>query len=168
MTDTFRSHLEWSGAANGPTRDLDTFSRDLDISFEAERLAMSAAPSYRGNPLRVNPEQLLVASVSACQALTYLSLCARKQVAVAGYADDAYGTLEVVDGKMRMSRITLRPWIILESSANEIEARELVNRAHRHCFIANSVSARVEIFPSLQFTQAAAPVGVGAEVDESC
>jgi len=85
MADVFISHLEWTGAATGPTRDPATFSRDLNVSVDAITLPMSSAPSYRGDPLRANPEQLFVAALSACQALTYLVLAAKNQIAVVDY-----------------------------------------------------------------------------------
>jgi organic hydroperoxide reductase OsmC/OhrA len=156
MADAFISHLEWTGAAKGPTRDPATFSRDLDVSVDAMSLPMSSAPGYRGDPSRANPEQLFVASLSACQALTYLFLAAKNGVAVVGYTDDAEGRLGVVDGKIRMSRVMLRPRITLEAGANETRARELVAKAHENCFVANSVSAPVEIAPTFAFADAPA------------
>jgi organic hydroperoxide reductase OsmC/OhrA len=154
MADVFSSHLEWSGAEDGPTLDSATYSRDLTLSIEANRLPMSAAPEYRGDPSRANPEQLLVAALSSCQALTYLFLAAKNGIAVVSYSDDAEGWLEVLDGKMRMSRVALRPHIVIDVGASETKARELVETAHRSCFIASSVSARVEIDPSFDFAQA--------------
>ena len=130
MADTFISHLDWSGAAKGPTRDPAQFSRDLSVSVDGMSIPMSAAPCYRGDASRANPEQLFVASLSACQALTYLFVAAKNGVAVAGYEDDAEGTLALVESKMRMSRVTLRPRITLEAAANEVKARELVHTAH--------------------------------------
>jgi organic hydroperoxide reductase OsmC/OhrA len=153
MADIFSSHLEWTGSAKGATRDPATFSRDLNVSVDAITLPMSSAPSYRGDPLRANPEQLFVAALSACQALTYLGLAARNQIAVVGYTDDAEGRLEPVNGKIRMSQVTLRPHITLDVGANETQARELVDKAHHNCFIANSVSATVEIAPTLTFAE---------------
>ena len=47
MADLFISHLEWTGAARGPTRNPITFSRDLSVSVDAITLPMSSAPSYR-------------------------------------------------------------------------------------------------------------------------
>ena len=159
MADVFISHLEWTGAAKGPTLDPATFSRDLNVSIDAITLPMSSAPTYRGDPSRANPEQLFVASLSGCQALTYLFLAAKNGVAVVGYTDDALGRLGVVDGKMRMSRVTLRPRITLEAGANETRARELVAKAHEGCFIANSVSTPVEIAPTFAFAEAPVPAG---------
>lgn len=154
MADTFISHLEWTGAHNGPTRDPATFSRDLDVSMETTTLLMSSAPGYRGDPARANPEQLFVASLSACQALTYLFLAAKNQIAVVGYSDDAEGCLGAVDGKIRMSQVTLRPTITLEPGANEARARTLVRKAHESCFIANSVATPVEVEPAFAFAEA--------------
>jgi hypothetical protein len=50
MADVFISHLEWTGAAKGPTRDPARFSRDLNLTVDAITLPMSSAPSYRGDP----------------------------------------------------------------------------------------------------------------------
>jgi organic hydroperoxide reductase OsmC/OhrA len=156
MADVFISHLDWTGAAKGPTADPATFSRDLAVSVDAITLPMSSAPSYRGDPSRANPEQLLVASISACQALTYLFLAAKHGVTVVGYTDDAEGRLGIVEGKMRMSRVTLRPRITLDPGADESRARALVAKAHQGCFIGNSVSTPIEIEPT--FTSTDAPV----------
>lgn len=160
MADVFVSHLEWTGAAKGPTRDPATFSRDLHLSGDAIALPMSSAPGYRGDPSRANPEQLFVASISACQALTYLFLAAKNGVAIISYTDDAEGRLGIVDGKIRMSRVTLRPRITLEAGTNETRARELVAKAHAGCFVANSVSTPVDIEPTFAFTDAPASAPV--------
>jgi organic hydroperoxide reductase OsmC/OhrA len=153
--EVFTSRLEWTGAAAGPTRDPATFSRDLNVSMGDVALAMSSAPGYRGDPSRANPEQLLVASLSACQALTYLFLAAKSEVAVVGYRDDAEGRLALVDGRIRMSRVTLRPLITLAAGTDEERAREIVATAHARCFIANSVSTPVDIVPAFVFAEAA-------------
>ena len=118
MAHVFTSFLDWTGAADGPTRDPATFSRDLTVSVDDTGLPMSAAPGFRGDPSRANPEQLFVASLSACQALTYLFLAAKHGIAVVAYIDEAEGQLGLVDGKMCMSNVTLRPSITLEGGAN--------------------------------------------------
>jgi organic hydroperoxide reductase OsmC/OhrA len=149
MADVFLSHLEWSGAKKGPARDPATFSRDLVVSIRGLALPMSSAPGFQGDPSRINPEELFVASLSACQALTYLYLAARNGIAVIGYSDDAQGQLEMVEQRMRMSRVTLRPHIVLEPGADPALARNLVEKAHANCFIANSVAVVVALEPTV-------------------
>ena len=153
MAHVFVSHLDWSGAAKGPTRDAAVFSRDLDVSIDGITLPMSSAPGFGGNALRANPEQLYVAALSSCHALTYLFLAARAGVSVTGYSDDAVGELAMVDGAFRMATVTLRPRITLEAAADADRARALVEQAHQRCFIGNSVSAKVEIEPVIQFAE---------------
>lgn len=148
MADIFTAHLDWTGAARGPARDPASFSRDLEMTFDGITLPMSAAPGYRGDPSRLNPEQLFVAALSACQALTYLYLAARHGIPVMSYTDDAEGRLRAVDGTMRVARVTLRPRIVLEAGADETRARELVAKAHAGCFIANSVTTEIALEPA--------------------
>ena len=159
MADIFISHLEWTGADKGPTADPAGFSRDLVVSVDGVTLPMSAAPGYRGDPSRANPEQLFVAALSSCQALTYLFLAAKNGIRVAGYTDDAEGRLGIVDGRMRMARVTLRPRILLEPGSDEMRALELAAEAHRNCIIGNSVSTPVEVVPQLSFTGDAVAAG---------
>jgi organic hydroperoxide reductase OsmC/OhrA len=156
MADTFTCHLDWSGAAAGPTVDANRFSRELTVTFGPagpSALPMSAAPAYKGDEGRLNPELLLVSALSSCQALTYLFLAARGGVAVTAYSDDAEGHLGIVDGRMRVSRITLRPIITLAADADQTKAEGLIEKAHQQCFISNSVTTRISVEP--QFRRAA-------------
>lgn len=155
MAELFVSHLDWSGAASGPTRDPATFSRDLTVTIDGIALPMSSAPAFRGDPRRANPEQLYVAALSACHALTFLYLAARSRVPVVGYTDDAVGELAMENGKMRMVAVTLRPVVTLDTGADAGQARALMEKAHNDCFIGNSVTARVEVAPRFEFAIAA-------------
>ena len=99
---------------------------------------------------------MFVASLSACQALTYLFLAARNAIAVASYSDAAIGMLEMQDARMRMTRVVLRPHIVVADEATGRKARELVEKAHRACFIANSVRCIVEVNPTIDVAVRAA------------
>ena len=157
MAEAFTCHLVWSGAATGPTLDANRFSRDLAVSFDGgggaappPAIEMSAAAAYKGDGSRLNPEVLFVSALSSCQALTYLFLAARAGVAVTAYSDDAEGHLGIVDGKMRVSRVTLRPSITLAADADQARAEALVKKAHEQCFISSSVTTRLTIEPQFQ------------------
>jgi organic hydroperoxide reductase OsmC/OhrA len=147
----FATRLVWTGATT-PSRDPVSFSRHLDASFGAVSLPMSAAPEYHGDRERANPEQLFVASVSGCHALTYLFLAARAGVVVVSYTDAAEGELQAVDGKMRMTRVRLRPHIVIARDADAQRAHELLDQAHAGCFISNSVTAAIDIEPVIERT----------------
>jgi organic hydroperoxide reductase OsmC/OhrA len=155
MADVFLSHLEWTGHSGRGAAPAEA-SRDLAVSVDGVTLPMSSAPAYGGDPARVNPEQLFVAALSACQALTYLSLAARSGVRIVGYTDDAEGWLGRDGARMRMSRVALRPRITIEPGADRVRALELVDKAHARCFIGNSVSTPVEVEPTVTVFEDAA------------
>ena len=112
-------------------------------------LEVSAAPQYKGDPSRVNPEELFVASLASCQMLTYVALAARAGITVVAYEDRATGTLAIADRKMRMTEVVLRPRITIAPGTDQAKARALVDSAHDGCFIANSVGCAVRVEPEL-------------------
>jgi organic hydroperoxide reductase OsmC/OhrA len=154
MDEVFLSHLEWTGHARRPAAEASS-SRDLAVSVDGVTLPMSSAPGYGGDPSRVNPEQLFVAALSACQALTYLSLAGRSGLQIVGYTDDAQGWLGSDGARMRMSKVTLRPLITIERGADKARALELVDKAHQRCFIGNSVCTPVQVEPTVTIAEEA-------------
>lgn len=109
----------------------------------------SSDPAFRGDVQRYNPEELLVASVSACHMLWYLHLCAAAGVTVTGYEDDPRGTMvENADGSGRFTGVVLRPRITLPAGADRQRATALHTEAHRSCFIANSVTFPIACEPT--------------------
>ncbi|HUX21173.1 MAG TPA: OsmC family protein [Spirochaetia bacterium] len=144
-----RATIEWTRASED--FEANTYSRDHLWRFEGgTETPASAAPDYLGNKERVDPESSFVASLSSCHMLTFLFLCARRRFVVDRYADEAVGFLEKnAEGKMAVTRVELRPAVEFsgEKRPSDEELAELHERAHRDCFIANSVTTRVEILP---------------------
>jgi organic hydroperoxide reductase OsmC/OhrA len=126
----------------------ETYPRNHEWTFEGGvRVPASAAPAFRGDPKRVDPEAGLVAALSSCHMLTFLAIASRKRMVVESYADEAIGWLEKnEDGKLAVTRVVLRPVVVFAGAQPPAEAlADLHERAHRECFIANSVRTQVEI-----------------------
>lgn len=110
----------------------------------------SSDPAFRGDADRWNPEELLVASVSACHKLWYLHLCADAGVIVTAYVDDAHGLMvETPDGGGRFEHVLLRPKVTIAPGSDPARAEALHAEAHAKCFIANSVNFPVECRPTI-------------------
>lgn len=111
----------------------------------------TAAPAYRGDPKRVDPEEAFVAALSSCHMLTFLAIAARKRFIVEQYSDEAIGVLTKNErGKLWMSRVTLRPKVVF-SGAKRPTPEEVVamhHSAHENCFIALSVRTEVLVEPA--------------------
>jgi organic hydroperoxide reductase OsmC/OhrA len=133
---------------NGEEFTPKTYSRDHVWKFEGgSEVPASAAPEYFGNPELVDPERAFVASVSSCHMLTFLALAARDGFVVDHYEIDAVGFLERNgERKMAMTRVVLRPTIRWGGEAPSPEQLDsLHQKAHKHCFIANSVTTVIEV-----------------------
>ena len=137
----FAARLRWTGGASGPALDYATYSRDYVVEIDGKpSLRGSADAHFRGDGSLHNPEDLLVAALSACHLLSYLAQCSRAGIAVVAYDDDATGEMTLIDGKIRFREVMLRPRVAITDPARIDEAMALHERAHADCFIANSVN----------------------------
>jgi organic hydroperoxide reductase OsmC/OhrA len=110
-------------------------------------------PRPMSDPTCVDPEELFVASLSACHLLWFLGIAAKHGFVVDRYRDDAEGTLAHDDsGRLVMTEVTLQPEVIwsgeLHPAPHEVDAMH--HEAHRLCFIANSVITDVRCEPRHQ------------------
>ena len=95
----------------------------------------------------VDPEEAFVASLSSCHMLFFVDFARRAGFVVDSYVDEAEGVLEKrADGKMAMTRVTLRPRVTWRGTPpDEAAISDLHHRAHDACFIANSVTSEVVV-----------------------
>lgn len=109
---------------------------------------MTPAPDYGGDPRYVNPEEALAASLSSCHMMTFLALAAKAKWKVTTYRDRAVAVIDKNEqGRMWVSGITLNPVTEFEPG-HEIDhdkLEEMHERAHRYCFVANSLKCNMKI-----------------------
>ena len=143
--------IEWTGNRGDGTASYRAYDRTHEITASSKPpIPGSSDPAFRGDAARYNPEDLLVASLSACHMLTYLHLCSAAGVNVSAYVDDARGTMvENGSGGGRFTEVVLRPRVTI-SAGDAPVARELHHQAHDLCFIASSVNFPVRCEPELR------------------
>ncbi|MBS0641834.1 MAG: OsmC family protein [Proteobacteria bacterium] len=144
----YRTHLTWTGADAGVA--FRNHRRDHRITVAGKPpLEGSCDPIFRGDATRWNPEDLLVASLSACHQLWYLGLCAAAGVDVLSYEDAAEGTMveESAGGAGQFTEVVLRPKVVVAAGTDLAKAVALHEAAHERCFIARSVNFPVRHDP---------------------
>ena len=158
LSHTYRTDLRWTGNRGTGTSGYGAYGRDhLITSAGKAPIAGSSAPEFRGDPANYNPEELLVAALSACHMLWYLHLCSDAGVAVVEYLDSAEGTMDLnADGSGQFSFVTLRPRVTISSGSPD-RARTLHERAHEMCFLARSVNFPVRCESTISFATASPP-----------
>jgi organic hydroperoxide reductase OsmC/OhrA len=134
-TTTHHARVVWTG----DKEDL----RAHTIELAEQILEASAAAELGGNGAKADPEELFVASLSACHMLWFLDYSRRERLRVIAYDDEPGGTM---DGT-RFTRVTLRPRVSFQEDPEPEVVDRIHHRAHERCFIANTVSCPVEVRP---------------------
>ncbi|TCS16599.1 OsmC family protein [Caulobacter sp. BK020] len=137
----YATTLTWTGDTGEGTASYRSYERAYEVAVEGKpALLGSSDPSFRGDPGRWNPEELLLASISACHQLWYLHLCAVNGVVVIAYRDEATAVMiEDETGGGRFESVTLRPRVTIAAGDPE-KALALHHEANAKCFVANSLN----------------------------
>jgi len=148
---TYSLALRWSGADQGPTSSYESYSRDFAVEVPGKTdIAGSAESAFLGDDSRVNPEEMLLASLSSCHMLWYFHFCADAGVLVTNYEDAPLGEMDAAaEGGGRFTKVVLHPTVTLAPGADAELARDLHESAHARCFIANSVNFPVTCQPTI-------------------
>jgi organic hydroperoxide reductase OsmC/OhrA len=150
VADTHRYAVQcsWSGSTGAGYDGYDR-AHVGSTSPATTTLSLSSDTAFRGDPTLLNPEQLVVLAASSCQLLSFLAVAARARLDVVGYDDDATGEMPEDDRPVRLTRIVLRPHIVIDSPVTEDRVLHLVEVAHHECFIANSLRTDVVVEPTI-------------------
>jgi organic hydroperoxide reductase OsmC/OhrA len=116
-------------------------------------LMLSADPAFLGHPQKLNPEQLLLMSSSSCQLLSFLAIAARARVQVLEYDDHAEAEMPEEDKPMRLTKLTLRPRIVVGPGVKEERILKLTEMAHKQCYISNSISTEIAVEPTVEIRE---------------
>ena len=142
--------VTWTGNTGKGTLDYRSYERSHTIMAQGkEPVEASADPVFRGDKTKYNPEELLLASLSSCHMLWFLHLCAESGVVVVDYTDQPTGIMEETDnGGGRFKDVTLHPTVTVTELSALDKLDNIHNKAHKLCFIANSVNFDVKHNPT--------------------
>jgi len=130
------------------------YSRAHSWTFDGGAIVPASAsphivPMPWADPDAVDPEEAFVASAASCHMLFFLDFARQAGLVVTGYEDEAEGEMHKgSDGKVRITRIALRPRIVFAGEEPEQAViDELHHKSHEACFIANSITSEVVVEP---------------------
>jgi len=150
VSHRYAARVIWTGDRGSGTSAYRAYGREHRILVAGKpELLGSADPAFLGDADRHNPEDLLVASLSACHMLWYLHLAADAGIRVTAYEDAAAGAMTVDAEGGRFEAVTLNP-VVTIAAGDATLAETLHGAAHRRCFIANSVNFPVTHRPVIR------------------
>jgi organic hydroperoxide reductase OsmC/OhrA len=149
----YQAVVEWD--RNGAKFTDNRYSRGHRWHFDGGvDVPASASPHVVPLPMSVqaavDPEEALVASLSSCHMLFYLSIAAGRGYVIDRYRDEAEGQMTMSEGgKLAMTRVTLHPDVQYggEKRPTREEEDAMHHEAHDECFIARSVKTDVRCEP---------------------
>jgi organic hydroperoxide reductase OsmC/OhrA len=144
----YRAKIQWKNTGNDFV--YETFDRTHQVTYPGGiQHKASSAPEYLGKKELANPEEMLAATLASCHMLTFLAVSAKSRLHVETYEDEPIATLDKnADGKLAVTHIGLHPKAIFKGETPSPEKlQELHAKAHRNCFIANSLACKMAIEP---------------------
>jgi organic hydroperoxide reductase OsmC/OhrA len=82
--------------------------------------------------------------------MSYLYVCAKNDIEVLSYSDDAEATLGVLEnGSGRFIEVRLCPKVVVRDECHFAKAVQLHKAANELCFIANSCNFPIVHFPTV-------------------
>jgi organic hydroperoxide reductase OsmC/OhrA len=139
----YEAELRWSGSTALGWERYDRAHSGTAPPAE-QKLTLTTGEA-KGDPRQLNPEQLLVMAASSCQLLWFLHLASKARIDVVEYEDRATGFMPTDVEPTSVTEIVLRPRIAVASDASDERVLKLVQTAHEHCYIANSLKSEVRI-----------------------
>ncbi|MBL0028429.1 MAG: OsmC family protein [Rhodanobacteraceae bacterium] len=142
-----RITLNWQ--RNAAMFERGNYPKDHQVRYlGGQMLGVSSAAGYGGNAALADPEQMLLSALSSCHLLTFLAVAANRGYVVDEYLDDAECELgKNAEGVTAVVSATLRPSVRFagEKRPDAEEYVKLHERAHRACFVGQSLKTDVRI-----------------------
>jgi organic hydroperoxide reductase OsmC/OhrA len=146
----YEAHARWTGST---ALGYEHYNRAHTVSAPpAEAELTVTTGEAKGDPRQLNPEQLVVMAASSCQLLWFLHLAAKARIDVVEYEDHAEAEMPEDEEPVRITRIVLRPRIVVASDAPDERVVHLSELAHERCYIANSLTSEVSVEPRVERT----------------
>jgi len=109
-----------------------------------EPVLAGAPPEFGGRDDVWSPEHLLLAAVNACLMTTFQSFAAREPFASLEYRDRIEGTVDRTREGLRFVSIKHRVELRVPPQ-DRARAAAVLERARKHCLVANSLNVPVEL-----------------------
>lgn len=92
-----------------------------------------------------SPEHLFVAAATSCLMTTFLAIAENSTLEFASFSCNATGKLEMVNGKLMISEILLKPIVVINHEKYRDKAIRVIKKAEDACLITNSIKSQISM-----------------------
>lgn len=138
-THTYTTNLSWDQQRKG-----------VLSSQGLPDIEVATPPEFpMGHPGIWSPEHMFVAAAEICLMTTFLAIAEKSRLEFSEYSSQAVGTLEkTVEGYL-MTKILIKPKIVIPDQTRADRALKIIDMAEKHCLISNSMKTDVSILPEI-------------------
>jgi organic hydroperoxide reductase OsmC/OhrA len=124
-------------------------SPELPLSFE-----VATPPDFpKGMPGIWSPEHLFIAAINSCLMTTFLAVAENSKLEFLQFSCSSTGKVDRVDGKFKVSEVTLRPHLVVSEGVTEERARRILEMSEKACLISNSVNSVIHFEPTVSYEE---------------
>ena len=96
-----------------------------------------------------SPEHLFTASVVSCFMTTFLAIAENSKLEFTSFACRATGKLDLAEGKLMMTEVSLQPEVTIANANQEELAIRVLQKSEKACLISNSIKTKVIMTPAV-------------------
>lgn len=122
-------------------------------SLELDQIIEVATPPQfpKGMESIWSPEHLLTAAVNSCYMTTFLSIAENSKLEFISFDCSATGKLELVEGKLLMTEIALKPVLLISNQSDKDRAERILQKSEAACLISNSIKSKTTLVTLIEF-----------------
>lgn len=145
IKNSHQYHLELNWTGNLQEDNIKN-DRRYEVNIQGKpTIHGSADKPFHGDPEKYNPEDLLMASLSACHMMSFFYVCRKREIQILSYKDEAEGVLSLnPDGSGQFDKATLKQQVTVAGWPDDLSVDEVNKQASKLCFIKNSINFPVD------------------------
>ena len=130
----YNVNLKWTNDRKGTIS-----SPELPISIE-----VATPPEFdKGMPNIWSPEHLFTASVVSCFMTTFLAIAEYSKFDFISFKCDSEGILEKIEGKYLITKIILKPEVVISDPEKIERAKRILEKSEAACLVSNSIKSEI-------------------------
>jgi len=97
-----------------------------------------------------SPENLFIAAISGCLMSNFLAIAENSTLEFTSFSCTSKGKLEMVEGKLTISEVFLKPTIVIHNEIFRNKAIRILKKAEYECIITHSIRSKVTMEISVE------------------
>lgn len=116
-----------------------------------DRIKMATPPQFPGGVEGIwSPEHLFTAAVSSCFMTSFTAIAEYSKFEFESLDVESSGVMSKEDGKFVMSKVILKPLLLIRDETQIKKAHRLLEKAEEICLISRSIKSEIEFHPEVE------------------